>query len=151
MTDTGTPGKKQEQQPPLVISGQYIRDLSFEAPKTPEIFSKIGTNPNVQVDLDADARKLQDKVYDVTVKLTVNASFDGEVGFILELAYAAIAIVNVAPEHEEPAVMIETPRMMFPFMRAIVADITRDSGFPALLLQQPDFGEIYNQKKGASA
>lgn len=142
-------GAADQQQPPQVqmrILGQFIRDMSFEN----VIAQKGGSgdvqpNVNVQVNLDAKKRPA-DHQYEVVVKLKIDskAKEGGEQLFLMELDYAGVFhIEGVQDEQLHPFLLIECPRMLFPFLRRIVSDITRDGGYPSLNLDNIDFMKIY--------
>lgn len=139
---------------PLVISGQYIKDLSFEVPNAPEIFSKLKGAPDISISVDVNARRLQENtnIFEVILSFHVDSKVEQDQVFILELTYGAIVQITPAePEHLQPLLLIETPRMLFPFARNLIADITRDGGFPPLMLQPIDFVTMYRQRMEALA
>jgi len=132
---------------PLVITGQYIKDLSFEAPGAPEIFSKMNQQPDIPINVDVQARRLQDNYFEVVLQFNASAKIGEETAFILELSYGAVVQINPQqPEHAQPLLLIEAPRTIFPFARNIIADTTRDGGFPPLMLQPIDFVQLYRQR-----
>lgn len=145
MTDTQNTAQEQEQVlPPIVMQGQYIKDLSFEVPNSPEIFRKLNGSPDIPISVDVKARQLGGNTFEVVLHFTIEGKVDGETAFILELAYGGIAQVNPAePDHTQPLLLIEVPRLMFPFARNLISDITRDGGFPPLMLQPIDFVALY--------
>jgi len=133
--------------PPLGVSGQYIKDLSFEVPNAPAIFSELGRGtPEIPIQIDIRASQIQDKVFEVVLQLHIEGKVGDKAAFIVELAYAGIFTINVAQEHLQPVLLIECPRLLFPFARNIVADITRDGGFPPLMMQPVDFVTLYRQR-----
>ena len=137
--------------PRFEVRIQYIKDLSFEVPRAPEIFTAEPKPPQVQVDVDVNARPLAAPGdHEVTLSLRVEAqTADGPL-FILELVYGALFhLVGIPEEHREQILMVECPRLLFPFARSIVADATRDSGFPSLLIQPIDFLALYQQRSAA--
>ncbi|MCW8916486.1 MAG: protein-export chaperone SecB [Magnetovibrio sp.] len=148
MSDTPANGGEnaQAQAPALAINGQYIKDLSFEAPNSPGILSELqNQQPDVNVNVDVNAAKLEgaDNVYEVTLDMRSELKLGDKVGFLVELKYAGVFSVNVPEEHLGPILLIECPRMLFPFARNIIADATRDGGFVPLLLQPIDFTGMY--------
>ena len=128
------------------ILAQYIRDLSFE-----NILAQKGVTgeaqPDIQVGVKIDARKRQvENQYEVITKLQINSKTKngGEPMFLMEMDYAGIFHVEGVPEDQlHPYLLIECPRMIFPFVRRVVADITRDGGFPPLMLDTMDFVALY--------
>jgi len=138
--------------PPLVIQIQYIKDLSFEVPNAPAIFTRLGEAPEINVDANVNVQRLQDNFYEVVLHFEVKAKAGGETAFILELAFAAVVQANPEdPDHLQPLLLIEVPRLLFPFTRAIISDTTRDGGFPPLLLQPLDFVQLYRARLAQAA
>ena len=137
----------QQALPPLLVSAQYVKDLSFEVPGAPAIFSELNNNsPDISVQVDLTVQPLQENLFEVTLKIGVNATVQGKVGFIVDLTYAGIFVINVPEEHRQPILLIECPRLLFPFARNIIADVTRDGSFPPLLLQPIDFVALYRSR-----
>jgi preprotein translocase subunit SecB len=144
MTDETQP--QQPVQPNMNILAQYIRDMSFE-----NILSQKGisgeVNPDVQVQVNLDARKRTvETQFEVVIKLKVSSkNKETEQNlFLLELEYGGIFQVTGVPDEQlHPYLLIECPRMLFPYLRRIVSDITRDGGFPALNLDNIDFLALY--------
>lgn len=137
------------QQPPQVqmrILNQFIRDLSFE-----NVMAQKGgsgdVQPNISVQVNLDARKRPaDNEYEVMIKLKIDSKVkeSGETLFLMELEYAGVFhIEGVQDEQLHPFLLIECPRMLFPFLRRIVSDITRDGGYPPLNMDNIDFMKIY--------
>jgi preprotein translocase subunit SecB len=147
-TDNQAAQQPQQQQVSNRIVAQYIRDMSFE-----NIFAqkgvKSGTTPDMQVKVSLDARKRAEEQYEVITKLTVTANTkeSGEPLFLLELEYAGVFhITGIAEEQMHPYLMIECPRLTFPFVRRIVSDVTRDGGFPPVALDNIDFMALYRNE-----
>jgi preprotein translocase subunit SecB len=153
-TGNGEAPAQQAQPPRTQILGQFIRDLSFE-----NVAAQKGaqgqTQPEITVQVGLDARKrAAENQYDVITKLNVTSKSaeSGETIFLLELDYAGIfKVENVPQEQLHPYLMIECPRMIFPFLRRVVSDITRDGGFPPLNLDTIDFLDLYRQQIAARA
>ena len=135
--------------PKMNILAQYVRDLSFE-----NILAQKGVdgelNPEIQVNVNIDAKKrTTEKQFDVIVKLRVDSKSKNtnNVLFVLELDYGGVfQIDNIPDDQLHPYLLIECPRMLFPFLRRIVSDITRDGGFPPLNLENIDFLKLYRQE-----
>ena len=135
--------------PKMNILAQYVRDLSFE-----NILAQKGVdgelNPEIQVNVNIDAKKrATEKQFDVIVKLRVDSKSKNtnNVLFVLELDYGGVfQIENIPDDQLHPYLLIECPRMLFPFLRRIVSDITRDGGFPPLNLENIDFLKLYRQE-----
>lgn len=154
-TDGTTPpasggGASQPVMPKMQILGQFIRDMSFE-----NIAAQKAVNaqvqPDIQVQVALDARKREaENQYDVLMKMKIESKTREDTPqpiFLLELEYAGIfRIENVSNEQLHPFLLIECPRMLFPFVRRIVSDITRDGGYPPLNLDTIDFLALYRQQ-----
>ena len=146
---TGAAQGAEEQKPTgntITIHTQYIKDLSFENPNAPESVA-LQQQPKINIDVDVEARTTQDqKLHEVTVKINVKADVADKVAFIAELQYGAVVTLNVADEHRLPVLLIEVPRMLFPYVRKIISDLTADGGFPPLMMQQIDFADLFRKK-----
>jgi len=135
------------EQPALVINGQYIKDFSFEAPNTPDIFNLLQSEmPNIQVDIDVQGEGKGDNLFEVVLKVRAEAKVKEELAYICELSYAGLFSINVPPEHLGPVLLIECPLILFPFLRRIMADTTGDGGFAPLMLSPIDFASLYQQR-----
>ena len=123
---------------------QYVKDLSFENPNAP-MSLQAGGQPKIEVNVAVNAKRAGDAVYEAELKITAKATAEsGDNSFLVELVYAGLfALTNVPDEALEPFLIIEAPRMLFPFARRIIADATRDGGFPPLMLDPIDFGSLY--------
>ena len=135
--------------PKMQILGQYIRDLSFENIAMQQS-TKFEGQPEIQVKVGMDARKRADNQYEVLVKLNVESKTkddEPKTVFALELDYAGVFQIENVPEAQlHPFLMIECPRQLFPFLRRVVHDVTRDGGFPPLNLENIDFLTIYRNE-----
>jgi len=136
--------------PPLQFLGQYIKDLSFEAPLAPDIFNVMReAGPEMNVTIDAAVRQIDGPLFEVTITVSLEARVSEKTAFILELVYGCVVRVNpqvVPEEYVHSLMLIEVPRHMFPFVRQIVAEITGNGGFPPLMMQMVDFAELYRRK-----
>jgi len=134
--------------PPLTINGQFIKDFSFEAPHVPEIFADMANSegPSISISVDVKATQLHANMYEVDLILNVEANAETKPAFLVEILYCGIVTLNVPDEHLKPMLFIEVPRYLFPFARAVVASMTRDAGFPPLMIAPIDFVEIYQQR-----
>lgn len=140
---------QQPAQPGMKILAQYIRDMSFE-----NILSQKGASgevaPDVQIQVNIDAKKRTvENQFEIIIKLNVNSVNKGttENLFLLEIEYAGLFLVTGVPDEQlHPFLLIECPRMLFPFLRRIVSDVTRDGGFPPLNLETIDFLQLYRQE-----
>ncbi|WP_135081298.1 protein-export chaperone SecB [Terasakiella sp. SH-1] len=144
--EQATENQEQEVQP-MIIHGQYIKDLSFEVPNSPGIYARMmQEQPDVSVNVDVDAAKLTENQFEVIVKIRADCKLQEDVAFICELAYGGIFELNVPQEHLEPMLLIECPRMLFPFARNIIANTTRDGSFPPMMLNPVDFAGMYRAR-----
>ncbi len=153
----GTNGSAPQAAPPLVVNIQFVKDLSFEVPGAPEIYASLRAQPNVQINLDVQARRIKDgeNVFEVVLVTRAEATegppAEGQASrpvFIAELSYAGIFTLTGIPDNSiEPVLLIECPRLLFPYARNILADVTRDGGFPPVLLQPIDFVALWQARK----
>lgn len=142
--------ENQQAKPAILIHSQYIKDMSLEVPFAPEIFKKMGTQPQVHVDISMHSEKKDDN-YVVSLITKMDADLEDQKLFIVELTYSALVEVNVAPEQTEPVLMIELPRLLFPFVRSIIANALSSAGLPPMMLSPIDFVGLYNAKKAQEA
>ncbi len=148
-TQATEPQAQQAEGPQMKILGQFIRDMSFENFVVQKGISG-DMSPDVQVQVALDAKKRPvDNQYEIITKFTVksNNKEDGTPLFLMELEYGGVFFVaNIPDEQLHPFLLIECPRMLFPFARRIVSDVTRDGGFPPLNLDNVDFVALYRQE-----
>jgi preprotein translocase subunit SecB len=151
-----TPGEKARAADlPVTILTQYVKDISFENPNAPESLRGGLPPPELDVNIGMDARKIPDKempgLYEVVLNSRAEAKRGEAVIFIAEVQYAMV--VNVGPsvpeENHHPLLLIEIPRLAFPFVRQILADMTSAGGYPPLLLGLVDFQALYMQRFGS--
>ena len=149
MAENGANGGAQQPQVQMNILGQYIRDMSFENVMAQKgAGGEVQPDVNVSVNLDAKKRSVENQ-YEVMTKLNIESKNKegGDVLFVLELEYIGVFNIEGVPEDQlHPFLLIECPRMTFPFLRRIVSDITRDGGFPPLNLDNIDFVAIYRNE-----
>ncbi len=181
MSETAPTAAEGQPAQPLTVNIQYVKDLSFEVPGAPEIYTTLRSQPNVSINLDVQARRIQEghDVFEVILQIKAEATEpqapaangqstdgqpangqagDGQAGsrpvFIAELSYAGVFTLSGVPENTvEPVLLVECPRLLFPYARNILADVTRDGGFPPVLLQPIDFVSLWQSRRaqGASA
>jgi len=156
MSDQPLPNGEPNMAPqgPLVLNLQYTKDLSFEVPGAPEIFATLREQPRVDLQLDVQARPIQDggNVFEVSLQIRADAKGPNEETiFIAELVYCGIFTISVEPEVLEPVLLVECPRLLFPFARNILADVTRDGGFPPVMLSPIDFVALWQSRRGEGA
>ncbi len=138
--------------PQLNVMVQYTKDLSFENPNAPRSLGPQEKQPNIAIQVNVNAKQLAEADFEVNLILDGSAGDGSDTLFKFELDYAGVfRIRNVPPEQMHPIVMIECPRLLFPFARQIVADAVRNGGFPPLYLEPIDFGQLYQQRLAAVA
>jgi preprotein translocase subunit SecB len=137
--------------PQVGLIVQYVKDLSFENPNAPQVYSWQG-QPQIDVQFNIGAQQAGDDMHEVTLKITAKAQGDGGVAFAVDLLYGALfAMRNVPEDQLQPFLLAEAPRLLFPFARRVLADAVQDGGFPALLLDPIDFGALFVQQSQAVA
>ncbi|MBA3518679.1 MAG: protein-export chaperone SecB [Rhizobiales bacterium] len=153
MSDTSSngggtePATSQGQQPGIHVLGQYIKDLSFENPGAPRSLRPSDKAPKLDVNVNVSARPQSESEFEIELKLEAKAARGEETLFIAEVNYAGLfQIRNVPQEHIHPLLLIECPRLLFPFARQIIADATRQGGFPPLMIDPVDFAALYRQR-----
>ncbi|MEX0344402.1 MAG: protein-export chaperone SecB [Rhizobiaceae bacterium] len=135
------------QVPQLNVLTQYIKDLSFESPGAPQSLQGRETAPQININVNVNANPLSETEYDVTLMLNAKAETGKDVLFNIELLYGGVFHVEGFPqEHMLPILFIECPRLLFPFARQIIAESSRNGGFPPLMLDPIDFGQMFQQK-----
>jgi len=130
------------------VVAQYIKDFSFENPNVDRLLSGPGEDPNMQIEVNVNARKIRDDLFESAIELKAHAlNKDGTI-YDLEIVYAGMfRIKNIPQEALEPFLLINCPALIFPFLRRLAADISREGGFPPLLLDPIDFGGLYVRRK----
>jgi preprotein translocase subunit SecB len=129
------------------IVTQYMKDFSFENPNAPRSMAPSTQQPTININIGVEAAPLTETDCEVTLRLEGRAESQGLLLFSFELVYAGVfRILNVAQESLQPTIMIECPRLLFPFAREIIATATRNGGFPPLLLEPVDFVSLYRQR-----
>ena len=142
-------GPAPDKLPQLNVLSQYIKDFSFENPNAPRSLTPPQQPPAINIQINVNVKTLTESDYEVELKLEGKADAAGTVLFGFDLTYAGVfRIQNVPQENVHPLVMIECPRLLFPFAREIVATAVRDGGFPPLLIDPIDFVGLYRQKMG---
>ena len=131
--------------PQAGILAQYVKDLSFENPNAPSSLQMQG-QPKIEINVNVNARSGGQDMFEVELKIEASArnSQDDKLAFQVELLYAGLfRIAGAPPEALEPFLIVEAPRILFPFARRVIADVVRDGGFPPLMLEPIDFGGLY--------
>jgi preprotein translocase subunit SecB len=143
----GPSAQSGQTQPQLNVLGQYIKDFSFENPNAPRSLAPTQTQPEINIQINVGVQQLAETDYEVSLALEGKAQSSGSVLFAFDLTFAGVfRIQNVPAETLQPLVMIECPRLLFPFAREIVATSVRNGGFPPLLLDPVDFVSLYQQR-----
>jgi preprotein translocase subunit SecB len=133
--------------PPVMITNQYVKDLSFEAPGVPGIFDQLqAASPEIGVNINVQAKQVGGDRYEVTLHTRAECKAGNSTAFLVELAYAGLFTLAVAQEHLRPVLLIECPRLLFPFARHVLANTVRDGGFPPLMLGPIDFVGMYQRQ-----
>jgi preprotein translocase subunit SecB len=134
--------------PQVAILAQYVKDLSFENPNAPQSLQMQG-QPRIDINVNVNARAGGEEMFEVELKIDATArAADGDrVAFAVELLYAGLFRLSGVPQEAiEPFLVVEAPRILFPFARRVISDCTRDGGFPPLMLEPIDFGSLYMQQ-----
>ena len=131
---------------PILINSQYIKDLSLEIPFAPEIFSEMTSQPELKIDVNIESKKIGND-YNVVLKFDLNSEINGKKLFVLELSYAAVVSLNVPQEHIEPVLAVEIPRLLFPFARNIITQCLVEGGLPPFMITPIDFGALYMSRQ----
>ena len=151
---------QQQNPPPLLLNTQYVKDLSFRVPGAPAIYAALPERPHILLALDVLVRPIpeaqQQAVFEVTltvkcealVAAPVEAQAPPAIAYQIELGYAGIFTLDNVPQNAlEPVLLAECPRLLFPFARRLLADVTREAGFPPALLQPIDFIAFWHAKR----
>ena len=140
----GSPSGAQQ----LILNAQYIKDLSFENPRAPQSLIQPSAQPEVDINVDVKARNLGPEFYEVVLTINATARAQTETVFLVELAYGCVVTVKNATAEMLPVlILVETPRIVFPFARAVIANATRDGGFPPLMINPIDFAELLRRQQ----
>lgn len=133
--------------PMLQILAQYTKDASFENPNAPESLRSGLSAPKINIGIEIGRQMFEDDTVEVTLMLRADASRDDKTVFIAELEYAGLfAFSNVNAEEIQPMILIECPRLLFPFARQIMAEMTQNGGYPPIMLEPPDFAAMFRDE-----
>ncbi len=151
MTSTDTaaapPAGGAPNQPQFRVLAQYVKDLSFENPNAPSSLIQRPGKPDISVRVDINSRRLSGDQFETELRLQVEAKQDGQIQFIIDLVFAGLFLVQGVPvENLEPVLVIECPRLLFPFARRVISDASRDGGFMPLNIEPVDFAAIYRMQ-----
>ena len=140
--------KKQEELGKVAIKGQYMKDLSFENPKAPKIYTEIKELPQIDLSLNVNARALEKNLYEVELNITAKAHIQDTQIFLIDLTYSGIfELIGIEAAQKEAILLIYCPSIIFPFARRIISDVSRDGGFQPLMIDPIDFAGLYQQKR----
>lgn len=140
---------------PVVIHTQYVKDVSFENPNSPETLRPGKAAPEMDINISMDAKKIEEanpdeNLFEVVLKLGAKATREDKAMFLAEIDYAAlVSLPGVAKENHHPLLLIEVPKVIFPFARQLLAELTQSGGYPPLLLNPVDFRTLYIEQFGA--
>jgi preprotein translocase subunit SecB len=136
--------------PQIAVLAQYVKDLSFENPHAPRSLTPSAQQPAINIQVNVDAAPVAETDVEVTLRIEGKAELQGMLLFGFELVFCGIfRIQNVPADSMQPFVLIECPRLLFPFSREIIASVTRNGGFPPLLLNPIDFVALYRERLAA--
>src|SRR5690606_33359724 len=134
-------------QPNLSVLTQYVKDLSFESPGAPKSLMARNSPPAININVNVNANPISGSEYDIVLTLNAKAEADKAVLFNVELVYGGVFRIEGFPqEHLLPILFIECPRLLFPFARQVIADATRNGGFPPLMIDPIDFARMFQQR-----
>jgi len=137
--------------PQIGVLAQYVKDFSFENPNAPRSMAPSTQQPSINIQVNVDAAQMSDSDFEVTLKIEGKAESQGMLIFAVDLIFAGVfRIQNVPADSMQPVVLIECPRLLFPFAREIIATATRNGGFAPLLLNPIDFVALYRQRMAAT-
>ena len=129
--------------PMFTMNAQYVKDLSFENPNIPGLI-QLETEPSVEMNIDVKGTKLDDNLYEVVLTITCKGNSGDVPLFVAELSYASLVNLKSVPDEQiQRLLVVDCPTLMFPFARNIIAEVTRDGGYPPILMQIVDFNAIY--------
>lgn len=133
---------------PVTILAQYIKDLSFENPHIVKSLAEQRGTPKMNINIQVQANQAGEKVFEISLHVQAEAKYEKETAFIIDLTYAGLfGVEETDKEVLKPFLLIECPRLLFPFARNIVAEVSREGGMPPLMLNPVDFGQLYDQQK----
>lgn len=140
--DTPQPGM------PITVGAQYIKDFSFESPNAPQIFAPSQAQPQIEMGVNLQTRGVSPNTYEVLLMLKLDTRVEGKTAFIAELTYGGLFTLPVMPEDQlKMFLLVECPRILFPFARSIMMSAIRDGGFPFVMINPVDFMALYLANK----
>lgn len=150
---TDTPAAATPAKPSIYLRAQYIKDLSFENPRAPASLFNLRESPQMEVAVNLGAQRLDEHVYELSIQISVRAIAEKTTIFLGDLVYAGVIEMQGIPEDQvEPTLFVQGAQLVYPFARRVIADITRDGGFPPVALEPLDFAGMFaEQRQKASA
>lgn len=150
MTEANTPPAADK--PAIFLRAQYIKDLSFENPRAPASIFSLREAPQMDVSVNLGAQRLDEKVFELSIHISTRAVAEKTTVFLCDVVYAGVLEVqNIPDEALESTLFIQGAQLLYPFARRVVADLTRDGGFPPLQLEPMDFAGMYLQQQSQKA
>lgn len=138
--------------PAIFLRAQYIKDLSFENPRAPASLFAVSEQPVMDININLGAQRLDEKVFELAIQLSVRATSEKTTLFLTDLVYAGvIEVQNIADADLEPVLFVQGAALVYPFARRVIADITRDGGFPPVALEPIDFAAMYQTNRQKQA
>ncbi|PZP86212.1 MAG: protein-export chaperone SecB [Azospirillum brasilense] len=154
MTETpeNTQATDANAKPSMALRAQYIKDLSFENPRAPASLFGLKEAPQMEVSINLGAQKLDENVVELAMQISVRAIAEKTTIFLTDIVYAGVLELRNIPEaQQEQAIFIAGAQLVYPFARRVVADVTRDGGFPSLQLEPIDFAQMYAERRSRNA
>lgn len=135
--------------PAIALRAQYIKDLSFENPRAPASLFSLREAPHMEVSLNLGVQRLDETAFELAVQTAIRATSEKTTIFLCDLVYAGIVeLRNIPADQMEQALYVQAAQLLFPYVRRVISDITRDGGFPGLQLEPVDFLGLYMEQKG---
>ena len=142
------PAAAAQPQVQIKILSQYIKDLSFENPNIRKLIASPGDSPNLKVEVNVNAERVEGDIYESAIEFKATAANNIGTIYVLETVYAGLFRIESMPEQAlEPFLLISAPTTIFPFLRRLVADVTREGGYPPLMLDPIDFASLYMRRQ----
>ena len=149
---TETPTSPTPARPAIFLRAQYIKDMSFENPRAPGSLFSLKEPPQMEVSVNLGAQRLDEQTFEVAIQIGLRAMAEKTTLFLCDLVYAGVVEVHNIPENElEPVLFIQAAQLIYPFARRVVADVTRDGGFPPVALEPLDFAGMYLEQRQKAA
>lgn len=144
--------KDNAQETLFVLRSQYVKDLSFENPRAPSVFLAANDAPQIDVQVNLSAQRLNEHLFELTLQINTRATHEKTTLFLSDLAYAGIFEARGIPEDAlEQALLVQGAFLLFPYARRIISDVTRDGGFPALNIEPIDFFGLFMQNRAPAS